>query len=315
MNEQNDSYHWIRFNKETHRLLQVSAREITSKNSKQICAKIQDDLCSEIRLGKTNMHDCTVIHDVVKDDWCLIKKSDKIALRHIGNRLYRIPTGRFDYNEINLRIYPSSSIMDIMVNINVLKQNFRIKKITSIVNADKNLFNLFFCKRGDPDNLMGTVEFDPEMLLNHRVIRMDLSFLNKHADWNDIAVFTRPIFNSYSIEYSQVAIEVNDAFENNRPLQVSIPDNTAHINIHVRRGTACVTSNLTEQQEYLLNGTKSLKFIVCDGIIDNMLGAFEVSCNDLLLNKTVIKPLNFDWPEQPIIVYKNKELTVSHKGE
>ena len=304
---------WVRFHKDTGKILQVSVTEPRVRENQSV-VQIQDQICYGILTKKIKMRDCHMFYDVVHDSWTAAENSDQINIDHISGKLYKISGKDPTKSEINLRIYPKDSKMDISINIDVLKANFRVSSVASIVNSNKQLFNLYFCKNGDPDYLLGHVEFDPSELLKYQTIRFDLGFLKRYADWDAISIFTRPIFNSYSIEQSYLDVETSLEIDN-RVLQSAITGKSAHLDLKFSKNRVVVISNLDESQEYVLSQNKFLEFVVCDNDIDHIIGSFQIEPKQLLQKKSLPILLDFQWPEKPLVLYKNKMLSVKLLGE
>ena len=64
-----------------------------------------------------------------------------------------------------------------------------------------------------------------------------------------------------------------------------------------------------------MNEQRSLKFIVCDTTVDNLVGAFEVPTDDLINEDTIIVEVAFDIPSNPLFIYKNKHIAVNFIGD
>lgn len=310
---ENNTEYWIRFNPSNGRLYQVSKTEPRAQPG-FIVAQTTDELCEKICTKKIKMRNCHVFKNVVNEEWAIAENTDEINLDNISHELFKVTERDPTSSEINLRIYPTNSILDIRVNIEVLKANFRVSNIKTIINTDKELFNLYFCKHGDPDYLMGMIEIDPVTLLSHNNLRFDVKFLKQYADWNDIGIFTRKIFNTYSLETSYVNPIITKQINNNRVLQSAIQDEKAHITLTANKHKVMITSNLDESQNYMLEQTKKLQFLVCDGEVDNIQGFFQFDSKLLLKNRNVPILLDFSWPENPIVLYKNKSLAVNYTG-
>ena len=82
------------------------------------------------------------------------------------------------------------------------------------------------------------------------------------------------------------------------------------INIKVVDNTLNITSELNESQLYYFGGKNSLKIVVCDTVVDNFVGAFEIKVDQLLRNKANTT-IDFKWPKKPLLIYKNNYLKLS----
>jgi hypothetical protein len=208
--------------------------------------------------------------------------------------------------------------MNIRVNYENLKRSMNLMGIHEISKEEGTLFNLYITKKNNPDFLIQSISIDPESLLKNKTIDYELINIKTFNEWKDLSVYTRPIFRRYSVEYITEEVTSDYAEEKNATLQkvTNSDKGAAHIDIYkLSNRLIKLTSNISESSKYVMSGRKGLKFLVGDGTIDNLAGGFSVKTTELLNNKDVKVNLDFDFPDNPIIVYINKYVSVRYNKE
>ena len=120
------------------------------------------------------------------------------------------------------------------------------------------------------------------------------------------------MFNNYGWSL-QSRNSIKSTFTSKILQQSNVADKN-NININVVDNVMHIKSKITESEVYYFEGRNKLRIVVCDSNVDNLVGAFEVSV-DQLLHDTSKLDINFKWPEDPILLYKNNYLAVSTDGE
>ena len=75
--------------------------------------------------------------------------------------------------------------------------------------------------------------------------------------------------------------------------------------------------NIDKNQEYLLDIKthrvidSTLQFLVCDGEIDNFVGAFEIPAHDIINEDDISIDVDFNIPLNPLFIFKNKQIAVN----
>lgn len=302
---------WIKFREDSGKILQLSAKEIVSNNPTQLVSTTHNELCIDIIKGSLSVKDCSMIWDMETESWELDRKSDVLVLTHNSNFLYQIKNNVPSSVDMMIRIYKNQNIVELSVNLFNIKKSMNLASINDIANKDNTLLNLFFTKRNDPDYLIHSVEVDPIMLFKRPAIRFKL---DPGMSWDDISVFTRPIFNDYGLERLENFVSNVNIDNKNRILQTTRnSESDAHLYISVNEKYINVRSEI--EQDYLINAYKTIRFIVCDTTPDNLIGGFEVSTKELLKNSTVNVKMGFKMPTNPLFIYKNKDIAVNYIGD
>lgn len=302
---------WIKFHKDTGKILKLSSREVESTNKSHIVTMSSNILCHEIIKGNVSVKECGMIWDLENESWSIDKKSDLLVIKHNSNFLYQIKNDDPMTADVALRIYKNQSIIELTVSLHNIKRSMNLSSINDVANKDNTWLNLYFTKKNNPDCLIQSIEVDPVLLFKRKTVRFKLEL---DYDWDDISVFTRPIFNEYSIEKIDNFVSNVDVDNKRRVLQRST-DSTkdAHIYISNIDRNVCVTSEI--QQDYLISHQKTIRFVVCDGMVDNLVGGFEIPTKQLLADNKVNLEVGFDMPKKPIFIYKNKDIAVNYIGD
>lgn len=305
---------WIKYDVSNNKILGVSTKEIQPSKKFNVIES-SSDICRDISRGRTRLRDCGLVWDFENECWDIDYKSDTLVLQEFSSRLYKIEENTPFSSDCHLRLYKEDGILEMSVNYENIKKHLNLSNISSIVKDDNTLFNLYFTHRNDPDYLILSVSVDPMTLMRRRKVRLDVSSIVSSADWNNISIFTRPILHKYTIEYLDKEIRSDYVLNKNTVLQRADATHGAHVTVSAKKRRAVVNNFIEPSQEYVVANQKDLKFLVCDGTIDNIVGAFGVTTDDLYKYKTFECDLDFDWPVSPIVVYKNKYLSVKLIGD
>tara|TARA_B100000809_G_scaffold120655_1_gene118910 strand:- start:644 stop:1606 length:963 start_codon:yes stop_codon:yes gene_type:complete len=307
---------WIKFNEKSGRIYQVSPKELILQPglNKNIMVS-KNPLCIKILTGKVSIKECTVIWDFIENEWKLDKKGTIVVLDTLSNELFEIQEKPPSNSDIYLRCYTNENVITVSIHYENIKHSMNLSDITDITKDSKSL-NLYFCKRNDPDSLVASVDVDPHILFKEKTIEIDVSkvFKNIGFDWKNLSIFTRPIFNNYSMEFLEEKIKTDAVEDKSNILQtVTVGDNVpAHLKLNVDGRKLTILSKLNTKTEYILRRRKVLQFFVCDTDVDNIVGRFHIPQINLLSEENLALTLDFDFPKNPKIIYKNKELAVNY---
>lgn len=305
---------WIKYSPANNKILGVSTKEIEPTKKFNVLTSTSD-ICRDISRGRTRLRDCGLIWDFENECWDIDYKSDTLVLQEFSTRLYKIEEDTPFSSDCHLRLYKEDGILEMTVNYENIKKHLNLSSISSIVKDDNTLFNLYFTHKNDPDYLVLSVDVDPMILMRRRSIRLDVSAIAGSTDWTNVSIFTRPLLHKYTIEYLDKEIRSDYVLNKNTVLQQADATHGAHITISGSRKRVTINNFIEPNQDYVVANQKDLKFLVCDSTIDNIVGAFGATTDDLNKHKTFECDLDFDWPENPIVVYKNRYLSVKLIGE
>lgn len=310
---QNKTQWWIKFNQETGKILRISPKQLSESDG---CPVVATDniICKEITAGNIAIRDCGMIWDFSRDTWDIDRKSDVLTLREFGSRLTKIPEADRFSCDIFTCVYKKQNVIEVIVNTHSIKNSMNLSDINQIANTNHALLNLYFCKKNDPDYLIATVVVDPIILFKNKAMKFKLDKVTKYADWDSISIFTRPIFKTYGFEIQDKFIESDHSRNVKTILQHAVTAEDAHLYLSVNHNRVSLSSTINNEQDYLIAGQKNLKFIVCDSTIDSVVGGFGVSSEDIINKGKIDIDINFQWPDNPLVVYKNKQILVSYVG-
>jgi len=303
---------WIKYNVSTGKILRLSRNEIGSDNKSHAITITSNELCRDLIRGTVPFKECCVVWDVEDEIWDIDLKGDVLNISNANtNFLYQIKESQPTASDIAMRIYKKENVVELSVNIQNIKKSMNLSNIGDIANKENTLLNLYFTRKNDPDYLIQSVEVDPLLLFRRKTLRFKLDL-----DWDNVSVFTRPVFKKYSMELLEVYIPTVGAENRQTLLQQSVNSKQdAHLYITATDKNIKIHSDINAQQDYLVNEQRSLKFIVCDTTVDNLVGAFEVPTDDLINEDTIIVEVAFDIPSNPLFIYKNKHIAVNFIGD
>ena len=256
-----------------------------------------------------------MVWDIMNSKWDIGVRSTKLIIESTDNKLIPFVKNAFPGNtEIFARIYYDSKKIEVESNRSNIASIKNLSDITEIANFDTKLLDIYITKKHDPDYLIYTINLDPLTLFREgKQVITFTDAIDSKADWQDISLYAKSVFNNYG--WSLVSDNSAPAIQTNKLLQYSNVEDNNSINISVVDNIMNITSKLTTAETYYFSGRKTLKIIVCDGHIDNLAGAFEIPVNQLLQETSELE-INFNWPENPLLLYKNNYLKIStHNGE
>lgn len=309
---------WIKFNSDTGRIIRITPREIVDSDDEVLkVIKTDSEICSEVLSGRLSLKKCGMIWDIENEKWSIEKRTSNLVLRNLSGQLFQIRGTDPAKSDISLNIYKDSNTLEVKINLSVIKQTMNLMDIETVSRTSDALLNLYFTKLNDPDYLIKIAEIDPMLLFKKRSVIIKLDDVAKYADWSNISIFTRPIFKKYSLEISDK--KVNTAFTQDKRniLQTVITKEKidAHLYIIPHKGTLKILSEVHADQDYVFESKKTLQFLVCNSNIDELVGGFTVDIDELKTNNTLTLDIPFRMPHDPLILYKNKYLSVNYLGD
>lgn len=309
---------WIKFNSDTGRIIRITPREIRDSNDAVLkIIKTDSEICSEILGGKLSLKSCGMIWDIENEEWSIEKRTNNLVLRNLSGQLFQIRGTDPVKSDISLNIYKDTNTLEVKVNLSIVKQTMNLMDIETVSRTEDALLNLYFTKLNDPDYLIAIAEIDPMLLFKKRSVLIQLDEVAKYADWNNISIFTRPIFKKYSLEISDKRVKTAFTQDKRNILQTVITKEKtdAHLYIVPHNDTLKILSEVHADQDYVFESKKTLQFLVCNSNIDELVGGFTVNIDELKINNTLTVDIPFRMPRDPLILYKNKYLSVNYLGD
>ena len=303
-------YHIV-FEKDSGKIKSISNTPKEVTDEKLLQAESWNPVCKRIIKGKASLKRYGMIWDLVNEVWDIDYRSTTLIIEAKHNKL--IPF-EFDADPTATEMYAKIFYEDAKILVEANKKNIRglknLSDITEIATSENKLLDIYVTRKNDPDYLISSIEVDPLTLFRTGKQVLDLPVaINQSADWNNISLYAKTVFNNYGWSINSRIRPTQDFLGTKKILQQQVQDKS-NININVVNNIAYIHSDIKDSELYYFDGRKHLKFVVCDAEIDNLVGAFEVPVGHLLQKDSVVN-LNFIWPDNPLVVFKNNYITVS----
>ena len=254
---------WIKFNSDTGRILRITPREIRDSNDAVLkIIKTDSEICSEILGGKLSLKSCGMIWDIETAEWSIEKRTNNLVLRNLSGQLFQIRGTDPVKSDISLNIYKDTNTLEVKVNLSIIKQTMNLMDIETVSRTEDALLNLYFTKLNDPDYLIAIAEIDPMLLFKKRSVLIHLDEVARYADWNNISIFTRPIFRKYSLEISDTKVTTAYTLGKSNIFQTVITKEKtdAHLYIVPHKEKLKILSEVQKDQDYVYESKKTLQF-------------------------------------------------------
>lgn len=310
---------WVRFNSDSGKINRISVNR-----SPKPCKpgeeefETDSDLCDKVLQKQFTLRSCGIFWDDEVNNWNIGKKSTELKLDYSKfKRFLEFNTNSTPVdNDFFITVYKETNEADVEINIASIKRSMNLSDITAVKRDKDTHLNIYFTKRNDPDYLIKKLEVDAERLITERMLNLDLTEVSKHSDWDEISIYTRPIFKRYGMSFVDKRVLSAEDINNKQLIRTCTKDDNAHLIVH-KQGNNFVVQNLisSEQQHLVQNMRREFHLLVCDGELDRIAGGFKIRSGEFLtLNKFVI-PITFKWPDNPVVYYKSQNIKVKDLGE
>ena len=312
-NDKPRSY-FVVFDKDTGKILRINASAMVVNNTAHIQTESTNPICKRLANGTASLKKHGIIWDVVNEKWDVDVRSTTLVIESKHNKLTPFiknmdPTT----SEIFVKIFHDGTKIVVEANRTNISSIKNLSDISAISTTDDTLLDIFVTKKNDPDYLIKIINIDPLTLFQTGSQTVDLkNQINEQVDWQNISLYAKSVFNNYG--WSLLSPDNVISIKTNRILQRSNVNDKNSININVVDNVMQVTSKIEESQLYYFEGKNKLKVVVCDEHIDNLVGGFEMSVNQLLQDTHKLN-INFNWPKNPLLLYKNNYLSISTEGD
>lgn len=332
MNSENthyDQYHmtewWVRFTPSNGKIFQISPREIkisASNTSVFQVIKTQDcDLCKQVVRGIIPLRQLYVIPDPISGEFCVAQKLKRLNLgidSAIGesyiNRIQKLKRREFSDDAVTITLHNQNNSLVVSINESVIKRNLGLSDIYEVAAVgNERIMDLYLSRQHNPDLLEHTVRVNILQLFSEKRFKAHLPNLN----FSDISIWTVPVLGEYSLVHTGHLIESDAVLRPHAVIQrVENSERPAHLVIQKTADGVVLKSSMLESDKLAGVANKRLNFIVSSSTIDNMVGTFSIDTNQLLDHPAPVRiPIDFAWPENPVIAYKNKYLVINYQGE
>lgn len=308
---------WVKFDKFNGRIITVTQRQIKEFQDSEEVAQIDNTLCRDILKGRVNKNNYAIFWDYKTEEWKMDVKSTTLVLKPRDNKLLPIQLDRSpEYSDLYLRVFKKENIIMISVDLKNIAETMNLADINFISNDDSNLLDIYLTRKNDPDYLIDIIPVSAEQLIKNTRMIVELSEKTaKLIDWENTSIYTKPVFKNYAMEYVSGNVE-STVDKSSKTLKQAQPTTEgSDINIYIDNDKLCFNSALSENQLYYFGSKPKFNLTVSDGEIDRFVGVLELSTIKLCSNQTytIKKPSN--WPQNPVLAYKNKHVTISYTGE
>jgi len=309
LSQNNKIVSWIKFNTKTGKIYSISNTEIFSNQADIGIIQTTNPLALSAR--KQSLRKFSVKWDLFNECWDIAQDTGVLVIQDLNYPIYEITTNNPNTSDINVKIFKKLDLLEISANISSIKNSMNLSEIYQIITPSTVNMNLYLADKNDPDRYIATIPIEPNDLVKNGTIQLKLDNITDYVKWEDVSIHTRKVFNDYSIEFIDTVITKKSI--NNRPLQTA-DYAEGHIEISNVDGKVIVTSHINETNSYMVSGRNNLMFMVSDDIIDNIVGVFYVSTGQLIKKDILSIDIDFEWPVNPVLTYKNKYLNVTVVG-
>jgi hypothetical protein len=317
---------WVRFTPNNGKIFQISPREIQISAADtdvfQIIKTQDPDLCARAVAGAIPLRQLYVITDPISGEFSVAQKSRRLNLgsdsvigsRH-QNRIEKLRHREYADDAVTVTVHNQNNSLMVSINESVIKRTLGLSDIHEVAAAgNERIMDLYLSRHNNPDLLEHTVCVNILQLFHEKRFLVKLPTKLNLAD---ISIWTVPVLGEYSLVHTGHLIETDAVLRPHAVIQrVENSMRPAHVVIEKNTNGVVLTSTISESDKLAGVANKRLNFIVSSSTIDNMVGTFSIDTNQLLDQPAPIPvPIDFEWPENPVIAYKNKYLVINYQGE
>tara|TARA_R100000541_G_scaffold2114_4_gene7557 strand:+ start:4482 stop:5444 length:963 start_codon:yes stop_codon:yes gene_type:complete len=310
---QNNKQWNVRFNAESGRILGISPQPFKQVNDNEQVVSVTNNVCGELISGKKNMRRYAVHWDSIDDRWDIDVKSDTLVLEVKGNELNQFTEGTHPANsDVYVQVIRKENILRIKINLLTIRDSLNLGQINFIKNESPDILDLYVCRKNNPDYLVGIIPIDALELFNNRILHIDVpkNIVEHINSWDDISIFTKPVFKTYGIEFTDLSAE--SIQDHSKKHQISNSTLDAHINMYTLNDNLIIDNKIDENMIHYFNNKKYMQFHVSDSHIDNYVTTLNVSVANLLYDDKVRLDLPANWPANPVIAFAETQLAVNY---
>ena len=306
--------YFIVFNKDTGKILEINNKVTKIKQADRIQVKSENPICKKLIKGEASLKKYGIIWDIINEKWDIDLRSTTLVIKSKHNKLTPFikdldPTT----SEIFVNVFYDDERIVVEANRKNISSIKNLSDIREISTTEVKLLDIFITRKNDPDYLIDIISVDPLTLFKDGTQTIyPKDEINKLVDWDNISLYAASVFNNYG--WSLLSRHSIKSTFTNRILQRSNIEDKNNININVVDNVMHIKSNIAESELYYFGGKNKLRIVVCDNDPDNLVGAFEIPVKQLLHDTSKLN-INFNWPENPILLYKNDYLAVSTTGK
>ena len=309
---------WVRFVKQTGKIRSISPSMINDFNDDESILETNNQICLDFIKNKVSKRKYAVLWDPFENNWKIDKKSDTLVIKTRHNKLEQFHSGKDpSTSDVHATISKVNGELKLTANLEQIAKHLHLSKIQNIVNDTEGLIDLYLTKKNDPDYLLQILSIDPEELIlkGSTIVKLDKSVMER-TDWNNISIYTKPVFLFYSMEFIESTVIPEKEKANIGQLSKAKRSDkftrNAEINICILNDKIKIYSSLSKQQSYMFKGKKFLQLHICDTEIDHYLTTLNLLGLDLCTRDSVTVEKPDTWPLQPLITFKDSKIRVNY---
>lgn len=317
---------WIKFSQVDGKIFQISPREIPLSDSDiqrgLMVSSTDSELCQKVTSSQIGIRRVIMLPDPISGEYNIAEKSRKLDLTSESSidsvKQYQITKLELKSTPdcaVSVTMHCNANTISVEINESVIRRRLGLSEIHEVASAgNERIMDLYLSQANNPDRLEHTVKVNISELFRTGRFK---AHLPEELDPRTLSVWTVAVLGDYDLSIASDLIEsdavlrpyanIQRVFNNNKPAHVTILKTPAGI---------VLKSSISDPNKYPTIANKQLHFIVSSSTIDNMVGVLSVHANELF-NQEQPTPVNidFDWPENPVIAYKNRYLVVNYQGE
>lgn len=307
---------WIEFDPSNGKIEKVSRKKPNSKKTNLLEKTDKSDLCKKIVNGMVNISTCAMIQDFVTNEWSLEEQKNELIIKNIDNRLSRIIEKDPSFSDINIIFYRNENYVRISVNVDNIRKSMNLADVYSVSTESHTLMNLYLTQKGDPDFLVGVLEVDPSLLFERHSLLFDVSDIMSIHTIEDLDIFTNQLFSNYSLEIID-SMKIYGKLRDKKIIKTVSKNELENcdINISVVNSVLEIESTLDNNNHYRALSRRSLDLMFFDNDIDNFCGGVSIPTKNLLGKEITKISMDFNIPDNPLIIFKDLELVINYVGE
>lgn len=300
-----EQVYWVKYKESTGRIYAIKTTEIPEEEGYSILETRSDTCKSAMR---KSLRSFKVQWNIFSNQWDIVDKNSKDLLVGKEFPVFGIKSQDSADSDIHVTLLKSKNALLVTANRANISSHTSMTTISEIVSLDESLFNIYIVPKYAPWQLIRNIKINATELFSKGSVWVDLDFdVTQWVAYDDILFMTRQVCQNYT--FAIVDIHDESLAVNNRVLQTAIRDE-GNISIRYDDNMIRIRSKLSHENWDKVSKFRYLLFMVCDYTIDNISGVFSVTPQDLINGESIDIPLNFKWPDDPIILHRNNALTV-----
>jgi hypothetical protein len=316
---------WIKFTPDNGKIFQISPRQIALSDADEsrgiAVVKTDNQLCQKVTTNRIGLRRVIMLPDPINGEFSIAEKSRRLDLSSESSidsvknfQISKLKKQSTADSAVTVSIHTNSRTVTLEINEAMIRRKLGLSEIHEVANSgNERIMDLYISQADNPDFLEHTVKINiPELFRTGRF----KAFLPEDLDTEHVSIWTVKVLGDYDLITEQDLVEPDAVLRPFANIQrVLNSNNPAHVTITKTSDGIVLKSSMSDATKYPAVASKQLHFIVSSSTIDHIVGTFSVNTSDFFQQEDTLVKLNFDWPESPVIAYKNKYLVVNYQGE